>query len=308
MTDILIIGAGPAGLTSAIYALRAGLSVTILDKFMYGGQVAISDKIENYPGFKEITGYELSVKLYEQVVQLGAEVKFDEVVKVKLDSKIKHVITDQEDCTAKSVIIASGAKRKKLGCPGEKDLTGKGVSYCATCDGAFFKGKDVIVVGGGNTALEDAIYLSAICKKVILIHRKNNFRAEKFLVDSILQRNNIEIKYECIVQEINGQNKVTSATIKNLVEKQTYNIDTSAVFISIGTEPDIGFVKDILPTDQNGYIIASEDCVCPIPGIFIAGDCRTKPLRQIVTATSDGAVAAFQAINYINTRDASNSI
>ena len=299
MTDILIIGAGPAGLTSAIYSLRAGLSVKVLDKFIYGGQMSISNTIENYPGFKQISGYELSVKLYERAVELGAEIIFDEVKKVDFLGSTKSIFTSDKEYNSKAVIIASGAKRKKLGCPGEKDFLGKGVSYCATCDGGFFKNKTAVVVGGGNTALEDALYLSTICQKVYIIHRKETFKAEKVLVDSVQKNSKIEVIYNCAVEEIQGNLSVELIKASLLIEKKLIDIKADAIFISIGTEPDIDFVKDIIETDKNGYIIASEDCTCSINGIFVAGDCRTKPLRQIVTATSDGAIAAFQAINYI---------
>ncbi len=299
MIDILIIGAGAAGLTSAIYALRAGLKVVVLDKFIYGGQMAISDKIENYPGFKEITGYELAVKLYEQAIELGAEVIFDEVNKVDFSNEIKVVHCDQKTYESKAVIIAAGAKRRKLSCPGEEDFIGKGVSYCATCDGAFFKDKDVIVVGGGNTALEDALYLSSICKKVYLVHRRNTFKAERVLVDSAMKRENIEIIYDSTVTKIEGSSKVNSADVKNLINGNIKKFPIDAVFVSIGNQPDTSFVRDIIKTDDRGYIEAAEDCICSVKGVFAAGDCRKKPLYQIVTATADGAVAAFQAINYI---------
>ncbi len=301
MVDVLIIGAGPAGITAAIYALRAGLSVVICEKNVYGGQTAIIDEIENYPGIKKISGADFSSKLYEQVVALGAKFIFDEVTKVDFVSNndLKEVnLKSSESITAKTVIIANGLKRRKLGCKGEEKFFGRGVSYCASCDGAFFKGKKVAVVGGGNTALEDAIYLSNICSKVTMIVRKDHFRGEKILSDVVKNIKNIEIKFNSNIQEISGDKKVEKITIlKNIDE--TYDEAIDGVFIAIGYSPDNDLYKGQIEMNESGYFKSDETCCTNVEGVYVAGDCREKQLRQIVTAVSDGAIAGNRAISYI---------
>ena len=293
MSDLIIIGAGPAGLTSAIYACRAGLSVKVFEELSPGGQAAITPEIENYPGMKKVSGSDFAISLFEQATELGAEVEFERVVRIELLTDGKKVITDSGEYTAKAVIIANGAKRRKLGIPGEEEFSGRGVSYCATCDGAFFKDKDVVMVGGGNTALEDALYLANICKKVYLVHRRDEFRATKNLVDRVVNNDKIEILYSKTLTEIKGEGKVSSVVLQNGEE-----LAVDGVFVAIGLEPDNERFLGVVEL-ENGYIKAGEDCKTSCDGIFAAGDTRTKSLRQIVTATSDGAIAATKVIELL---------
>ena len=301
MVDIIIIGAGVAGLTSAIYALRANLSVIVFDKNYYGGQVTLTSDIQNYPGIAKISGVDFAISVYNQAVALGADIRFEEVNEISLDGEIKTVKSQSGEYQTKTIIIANGAERRKLNCEGEMRLSSKGVSYCATCDGALYKGKDVAIVGGGNTALEDALFLSNNCNKVYLIHRRDSFRGEKILAESVLGRENIEVIYDSAVEEICGEETVSSIKVKSLKKNSVREIDVKAIFIAIGLEPKNHMFKSI-PLDKHGYIIAGEDCITEIDGVYVAGDTRTKVLRQIVTAASDGAIAAFQAGNYINSK------
>lgn len=291
MNDIIIIGAGPAGMTSAIYAKRAGYNPLVLEKNTYGGQIINSSEVANYPGIKKIDGYTFATKIYEQLKELEIEIKHEEVINIKKNDKTINVITNKNEYECKSVIIATGLTKRKLNIENEEKLIGKGISYCATCDGAFFKENDVAVVGGGNTALEDAIFLSNYCKHVYLINRTENFKAEKSLLDSFKQKNNTEI--------------ITSANIKKLVGKEKLEkieldngkiLNISGLFIAIGQIPNCNF--DIIEK-ENGFIKSNEECTTNIPGIFVAGDIRNKSVRQIVTSVSDGAVAAVNAVKYI---------
>ena len=296
MTDFIIIGAGPAGITAAIYALRAGISIIVFDGNLYGGQAAITSQIENYPAILSISGAAFAQKLYEQAKEFHADIKFEKVISVNLLDNPKTVTTTKNTYSAKTILIATGVKRRTLNCEGEKVFTGKGVSYCATCDGAFFRNKEVMIVGGGNTALEDALFLSNQCQKVTLVHRRNRFRAEKTLIDAVLARKNINILYDTQVVKINGNQTVTSAEISNKGQKVTMPI--SGIFIAIGYEPDNAMFSD-LEINAEGYIVADESCCTNLKGVFVAGDTRTKPLRQIVTACADGAVAAVNAVSYL---------
>ncbi len=296
MTDFIIIGAGPAGITAAIYALRAGISIIVFDGNLYGGQAAITSQIENYPAILSISGAAFAQKLYEQAKEFHADIKFEKVISVNLLDNPKTVTTTKNTYSAKTILIATGVKRRTLNCEGEKEFTGKGVSYCATCDGAFFRNKEVMIVGGGNTALEDALFLSNQCQKVTLVHRRNRFRAEKTLIDAVLARKNINILYDTQVVKINGNQTVTSAEISNKGQKVTMPI--SGIFIAIGYEPDNAMFSD-LEINAEGYIVADESCCTNLKGVFVAGDTRTKPLRQIVTACADGAVAAVNAVSYL---------
>lgn len=299
-TDLLIIGGGCAGLTAAIYAIRAGLSATVLEGGFAGGQIAVTNEIENYPGYVKISGPDLAMKIYEQAQRLGADIQMEQVVKASLASPVKTLQTNGGEYKGKSVIIANGVKRRTLDCPGEKELTGKGVSHCATCDGAFFRGKVAAVIGGGNTALEDALFLSNLCESVFLIHRRNAFRGEKLLADVVKKRKNIIFHGETVVKEILGEKAVTAAVIRNINSGQEELLPVSAVFIAIGLVPDNRIFSE-LPLDSNGYILAGDDCKTSLAGVFAAGDTRAKALRQILTAASDGATAAFQAASYVNT-------
>jgi len=301
MHDIIIIGAGPAGITAAIYALRAGVSVTIFDRNLYGGQAAITAQIENYPAIKSITGAMFAQKLYQQAIDLNANILFEEVTSVDFSDAFQTITTNKNTYTAKTVIVATGVKRRELNCEGEKKFTGKGVSYCATCDGAFFRNKNVVVVGGGNTALEDALFLSNQCQSVTLIHRRDTFRAEKHLVDAVLSRDNITILYDSNVKSINGNHVVNAIDVYHTKQNQITTIETDGVFIAIGYEPDNEMVSHYLNVNTEGYIVSNEYCHTNIEGVFVAGDTRTKPLRQIITACADGAVAGVSAVSYIST-------
>lgn len=291
MNDIIIIGAGPAGMTSAIYAKRAGYNPLVLEKNTYGGQIINSSEVANYPGIKKIDGYTFATKIYEQLKELEIEIKHEEVINIKKIDKTKNVITNKNEYECKSVIIATGLTKRKLNIENEEKLIGKGISYCATCDGAFFKENDVAVVGGGNTALEDAIFLSNYCKHVYLINRTENFKAEKSLLDSFKQKNNTEIITSANVKKLVGKEKLEKIELDN---GKILNI--SGLFIAIGQIPNCNF--DIIEK-ENGFIKSNEECTTNIPGIFVAGDIRNKSVRQIVTSVSDGAVAAINAVKYI---------
>ncbi len=301
MHDIIIIGAGPAGITAAIYALRAGVSVIIFDRNLYGGQAAITAQIENYPVIKSITGAMFAQKLYQQAIDLNANILFEEVISVDFSDAFQTITTNKNTYTAKTVIVATGVKRRELNCEGEKQFAGKGVSYCATCDGAFFRNKNVVVVGGGNTALEDALFLSNQCRNVTLIHRRDTFRAEKHLVDAVLSRYNITILYDSNVKSIKGNHVVNAIDVYHTKQNQTTTIETDGVFIAIGYEPDNEMVSHYLNVNTEGYIVSDEYCHTNIEGVFVAGDTRTKHLRQIITACADGAVAGVSAVSYIST-------
>ncbi len=301
--DIIVIGGGPAGFSAAIYAVRAGLKVLLLEKLMWGGQAAITPEIENYPGIESISGFDFAMKLHEQANKLGVAVDNKEVIGVELKGSEKKVMTVDETYEVKSVVIANGVTRRLLGCSGEKEYTGKGVSYCATCDGAFFREKDVALVGGGNTALEDAMFLSNHCRKVYLIHRRDEFRGDEILVRSVLSRDNIEVIYDSVVTEILGEDDmVTSLKLQNKKSKEFQTISVQGVFIAIGYRPDNDMYQGQLELTEQGYFLAGEDCHTKIDGVYVAGDCRDKKLRQIVTAAADGAMAGFEAANYCNTR------
>ena len=296
MKDIAIIGAGTAGLTAAIYARRAGRSVVIFEGEAPGGQIINTPEIDNFPALPGISGYEYANKLFEQAQALEAEFVFDTVKKVEGSLETGFTVTGEYGavCEAKTMIIASGVKRREMGLSGEHEYTGRGISYCATCDGAFFKGKTAAVFGGGNTAVEDAIYLADICEKVYIIHRRNEFRADKALVDELLSHGNVETKLSCTVSAINGTDKLGSVELTYL-DGTTEILVTDALFVAIGLIPENSVFKDIAALDEAGYVIADESCETSAPGVFAAGDCRTKEVRQLVTAAADGATAAIAA-------------
>lgn len=300
MTDVIIIGAGPAGMTAGVYALRAGLTALIFEEGVYGGQVALTSEVENYPSHQKISGWELAQSIYDHAAAAGAKVSFEQVLSLDGAGAVKTVVTNQGRHDCRAVILANGAKRRKLGCPGEQELTGRGVSYCATCDGAFFRGKTVCVVGGGNTAMEDALFLANLAQTVYLVHRRGEFRGEKHLQDAVLASEKIQILYDTGVEAITGGDRVEAVTLKDLKTGQTRQMDTDAVFIAIGLEPDNEKFASVVTLDAGGYVVAGEDCRTNVPGIFAAGDTRTKAVRQIITAAADGAVAATGAANYLN--------
>ncbi len=299
MYDIIIVGAGPAGLSAAVYGLRAGKSVLLLEKESYGGQIINTPEIENYPGIKKISGYEFAENLYQQVVDLGAEIVFEAVTAIETEEDIKKVFTAQNEYLCKTVILATGATHRKLGIEREEELVGKGVSYCATCDGMFFKGKDVAVAGGGNTALQDALFLSNYCRKVYLIHRREEFRGEKRLEAALREKDNIEFVLNCQVTALNGEKTLTSVTVRDKNTEKEKELSVSGIFIAVGQEPQSQIVQNMIDTDEGGYIISGEECYTNCSGIFTAGDCRTKSIRQLATAVSDGAVAALKACEYM---------
>ncbi|MBR5311112.1 MAG: thioredoxin-disulfide reductase [Oscillospiraceae bacterium] len=299
MDDIIIIGAGTAGLTAAIYGQRAGLSCRIFERYAPGGQIVNSPTIENYPGMYGVSGYDYSMALFDQAQKCGAAVEFAEVTGIDFSGENKKVITTAGDFEAKAVIIANGAARRKIGCKGEEEFEGRGVSYCATCDGNFFRGKTVAVVGGGESAFEEAEYLAKICDKVYLIHRRDVFTAAKTAVDSLVRNKNVTILKNSVIEEIKGSSAVSSIVLKNRANQSTAEIPLSAVFVAIGLSPDNGIYKDAVKLDEQGYFDAAEDCKTGVEGVFVAGDTRKKQLRQLVTAASDGAAAATAAADYI---------
>lgn len=295
MYDIIIVGCGPAGLTAAIYALRANKKVLILEKDNIGGQITSSLKVENFPGFKQISGNDLMNNLYEQAIDLGCEINIEEVIKIK-DGKIKTVITDETEYEAKSLIIATGCKNRLLGIDREEEFIGNGISFCVACDGAFYKDKVVAVIGGGNSAVINALSLSEICKKVYLIQNLDFLTAEDMLKEKIKGKNNVEIMYNSKVVKLIGDDELKSIEVSN---KEDKNIDIDGMFISIGQIPQNDIFKGIIDLNEQNYI-KSIECITNKEGIFVAGDCREKKIRQLTTAAGDGTVAALEAINYLN--------
>lgn len=293
MTDLIILGAGTAGLSAAIYAVRAGLSLRLLETSLPGGQILNSPDVDNYPGIPSISGFDFVQNLTAHAAGLGVEPEFTAVSRADLAGEIKRIRTGREVLESRAVILATGASHRSLGCPGETELRGKGVSYCATCDGAFFRGKDVAVVGGGNTALEDALFLANLCRRVYLIHRREEFRAQQAAVNAVRSRENIQLVLGEQVERISGDRLVSAVTLKSGRE-----LPVSGVFIAVGLAPNTALFEGQLDLD-NGYIRAGEDCHTSLPGVFAAGDVRTKPLRQLITAAADGAVAAVEAGKYL---------
>ena len=297
--DIIIVGAGPSGLTAAIYARRALKSVLVLEAKACGGQIINTPNIENYPVVSNISGIDFATNLYNQVKELGALIKFQRVVDVIDKDSYKEVITNEEKYTAKAVIIAVGSVNRKLGLANEDSFVGRGISYCATCDGNFYKNRDVAVVGGGNTALEDALYLSDIANKVYLIHRRDKFRGEEKIVKRLMEKGNVEFVLESNITKLIGDDRLVSIEVSK-VDNTKREINISGLFIAIGRVPENDIFSKLIDLDDNGYAASGEDCKTKTPGIFVAGDNRKKEVRQLVTATSDGAVSATEAIKYIN--------
>ncbi len=295
MKDIIIIGAGTAGLTAAIYGVRAGKSVLIMEGQTYGGQIINTPDIENYPGIAHISGFEFANGLYEQAIALGAEMAYENVVAVEDRGDVKVVRTTEGEHEAKAVILATGAKNRPLGIGREQELIGKGISYCATCDGMFFRGKETAVCGGGNTAIEDAAYLAGICSKVTLIHRRDAFRADQAEVDRLKAMGNVEFVLNANVTNLVGEDRLEAIEVTDKITGEKKSIPVSGLFVAIGQVPDNAAFSNVVDLDEKGYIIAGEDCRTKTPGIFTAGDCRTKSVRQLTTAAADGAVAATAA-------------
>lgn len=299
MADIIIVGAGPAGLSAAIYARRAGMNTVVYEAESYGGQIINTPEIENYPAIAKISGFDFADGLYKQAEALGAEIKFDKVTEIRPVEGGFEVATEYSGTeTCKAVVLAVGAKNRHMGIAREEELTGKGVSYCATCDGAFYKGKTVAVTGGGNTAVEDAIYLCGMAEKVYLVHRRNEFRAEETLVNAAKAIENLEFVTPYVVKELKGEPKLSSVVLENREDGSEKELTVDGLFVAIGQEPATASFKDLV-TLSGGYIEAGEDCKTNIPGIFAAGDGRTKKVRQLTTACADGAVAALAAVDFI---------
>ena len=301
MIDVLIIGAGPAGLSAAIYVERAGKHAVCLEAMTVGGQIVNTPEIANYPGIKKTSGFEFSMALYEQATELGAEVIYEKAAEVKVkDDGTKVTVTESgKEFESRAVIIATGAKNRHLGIAREDELLGRGVSYCATCDGAFFKGKDVAVNGGGNTALEDALFLTNYCNKVYIIHRRDEFRGEPKNLEAVKTKENIEFVLNSTVEELKGEKSLEAVVVKDKISGETREITVQGLFIAIGQVPDNKGFEPVAELDQGGYIAADEKCKTKTEGVFVAGDCRTKSVRQLTTAASDGAVAALAACEYI---------
>ena len=302
MYDLVIIGGGPAGLTAGIYAQRARLKTVLLEKQMVGGQIAVSDIIENYPGFPSISGAGLMEKFEEHARGLGLEIKLVDVQNIALEGAVKVIKTSEGEIRAKAVIVATGASPKRLGVPGEKELTGKGVSYCATCDGPFFRNLKVLVVGGGDTAVKEAVYLSRLASKVYISHRRDKFRAEKMHLEKLESAPNIEILRSHVLNEIKAENGlVKSACVEDLKTREKKDIEVEGIFIFVGINPTTDFID--VDKDGGGFIKTSQRLETSIPGIYAAGDCRTTPLLQVATAVGDGALAAWAAIDYVEVFD-----
>ena len=302
MYDIIIVGGGPAGLTASIYALRAKKSVLLIERYTPGGQVAQTGKIENYPGFKSIDGMDLASLMFDQATSLGLETVFSDVLDYDLLGKIKKVKTYDGEFEAKTVILALGAVARQLDVENEKKFIGRGVSYCATCDGNFFKNKDVAVVGGGNTSFEDCLYLSDIVNKIYLIHRRDEFRGDRHTLEKLYkleQEDKIEFILNSTVKALNGKDKLESIVVENKLNKTNREIVVDGLFVAIGRRPDTSLLQDRLNLDENGYIITDENMKTNIDGVYAIGDVRKKRLRQIVTACSDGALASVDIIDYI---------
>lgn len=301
MYDLAIIGGGPAGLAAGLYGARANLKTVIIERGLYGGQMQNTLEIENYPGFKNVGGPDLSEHMYNQALEVGCEWKMGEVTKVNLEGQPKTLEVGGEVIEARAVIIASGAQPRHLGCPGEKELAGRGVSYCATCDGAFFEGLDVVVVGGGDSAVEEGIFLTRYANSVTVIHRRDTLKAQAILQERAFANPKMKFIYNSEVVEIQGENRVTGVLVRNNVDGSPQVIPASGVFIYIGFYPNSEYLKGSPILDQWGYVVTGPDMKTAIPGVFAAGDVRTTPLRQIVSAASDGAIAAMQAYHYLET-------
>ena len=299
MYDIGIIGGGTAGMTAAIYGQRAGKQTIIFEGSVFGGQITSSPNVENYPGIASVSGTEFSMNLLDQAMKLGTETVTEQVTGIRDEDGIKIIETTEKEYPCRSIIIATGVTHRHLGVPNEERLTGAGVSYCATCDGAFFRGRDVAVVGGGSTALQDAEFLSNYCRKVYLIHRRDEFRGEEQIVSRLREKENVEFILSATVREIIGDTAVERLILNSKKTGKEFKLEVSGVFIAVGQIPQNEIFADVVKLDGNGFILAAEDCVTSHPGIFAAGDCRTKEVRQLTTAAADGAVAALAACKYI---------
>lgn len=297
--DIIIIGGGPAGLSAAIYVSRALKKTLIIEKSVFGGQITQASKVENYPGFEEISGIDLGEKMADQAKKLGVENVYGEVTQIKKNKENFTVTVGQKEYLGKVVIYATGASPRKLHVDNEAKLLGSGISYCATCDGAFFKGKTVCVIGGGNTAIDDALYLANLCKKVYVIHRRDSFRGEPVKVTLLKEKENVEFILNATVKSVDGENFVESITLLENMQERKIKVD--GVFVAIGNVPNTKLLEDFVPLTPNGYIITNYDLETSVTGFYAAGDVREKKVRQLTTATNDGTIAAIMACEYLNT-------
>lgn len=300
MYDVLIVGAGTAGMTAGIYVQRAGKKALVLDEKGYGGQIVNTATVENYPGFVNISGTEFTERIHEQAVELGVDFKVEKVKNAKKKGEVFVVSTGDSQYEVKSVIIATGVKNRELGIPGEEKFKGSGVSFCATCDGNFFKGRDIAIIGGGNTALEDAEVMSGIANKVYLVHRRDEFRGDKLTVKRLSVKDNVEFVLNSKPVEITGGFAVDGLKVENTEDGSPKTLKVDGVFVAVGQTPDNKAFEGLVKLDSAGYVEAGEDCLTSAEGIFVAGDCRTKKVRQLTTAASDGSVAAAGAVEYIN--------
>lgn len=299
--DVLIIGGGPAGYTAALYAARAGLSTLVLERLSAGGQMALTSQIDNYPGFPQgVDGFTLGQDMRAGAERFGAQSRSTEVLSLKLDGQVKTVRTDTGDILGRTVILATGAQPRLLGVPNEQELTGKGVSYCAHCDGMFYRDKTVVVAGGGNSAAAEALFLSRICKKVILVHRRDTLRATRLYHEQLEKAENIEIRWNSRISELLHDIRLTGVVLEDVNTGRQETLSCDGLFVSIGRTPATELVKDQLELDENGYVVADETTRTNIPGVYAVGDVRVKTLRQIVTAVADGAVAAHMTESYLN--------
>lgn len=301
MNEIVIVGGGPAGLTAAIYALRAGKNVLLFEKNAFGGQIAYSPKVENIPGTKSISGAEFADNLVDQAISLGAELNLEKVTSITRYCEGFYINTEESQYTADAVILATGVKHRTLGLPDEDMLIGNGISFCAVCDGAFYENQHVVVVGGGNSALQEAIMLSEVCSKVTVIQNLSLLTGEQRLVDTVLSKDNIEVHYDSVVTAYMTENdKLQGVVVHNLDRDNHQNIHCDGVFLAIGLEPENDAFKHLVPLDDRGYFDVPEHCSGVLPGLFVAGDCRAKQVRQVTTAASDGAIAAVSACKYLD--------
>lgn len=302
--DVIVIGGGPGGYTAALYCARAGLHTVILEKMMPGGQMALTEQIDNYPGFDQgVDGFTLGQQMKNGAERFGAETRTVDVLSVKLEGEIKEVETTDGIVSGRVVILATGAATRELGLPGEKELVGRGVSYCATCDGMFFRGKTVVVVGGGNSAAADAMVLSRVCEKVILVHRRDTLRATKVYHKPLMEAENVAFHWNSTVTELLQEGRLTGVKVKDTITGEETVVPCDGLFVSIGRAPASELVKGVLELDEAGYVKADESTRTSIPGVFAVGDVRTKVLRQIITAAADGAVASHYADEYLASKN-----